>query len=81
MTQSNVLRSAPEKRNPVSNEHGDTSYYETMNEPRPKKSLNRDAAIDVEVLRAASCEVRCDLGRRAAHLLHDGSSGSRERQL
>ena len=30
MTQSNVLRQAPEKRNPVSNEHRDTSYHETM---------------------------------------------------
>ena len=81
VTKSDVLQQPPEERNPASNEHRDTSYDETINEPRVKESLNRDATVHVEVLRAASSEVGRDLGRRAAHLLHDASAGSRCRQV
>ena len=74
VTKRDVLRQAPKEWNPVSDEHGDTSNHETINQPCPKESLNRDTAVHVQVVGAASSEARHDLCRVATHLLHPASA-------
>jgi hypothetical protein len=57
--------------NPRSNQHGDACDDEPLNEPSPKKPLNRNPAIYVDMLEAASGNLQHDLGRSTRHVLHD----------
>jgi hypothetical protein len=70
-----IARQGAEERNSVSNEHRHASDDETLNEPRAQESLNRDPAVDVEVVGAAGSESRNDLSRRPCHLFNNASHG------
>jgi hypothetical protein len=68
MTEQNVMRQAAEERDTLSNEHRDTSDDEALNKPCAKESLNRDAAVYIEMLGTTGGKLRDDLIRRAGHL-------------
>ena len=75
VTEPNVARQGPEERNPVPDEYRHTSDNETLNEPRAQEPLNRDPAIDVEVVGTTGGELRDDLSRRPGHLFNNASAG------
>lgn len=75
VTKPNIIRQAAEKRNPISDEHRHASNDQTLNESRAQELLNRDAAVDVEMLCAACLELRNDLGGRASHLFNNAAGG------
>jgi hypothetical protein len=70
VTEPNVARQGAEERNSVSNEHGNTCDYEALNEPSPKKPLNGDPAINVNMADAANGKLRHDFGRIPRHTLY-----------
>jgi hypothetical protein len=59
-----VARQGAEERDPLSDEHGHAGDDETLNEPLAQEPLDRDPAVDVEVVSAARREPRDDLRRR-----------------
>src|SRR5260221_8214820 len=75
VTEPHIVRQGAEERNSVSNEHRHASDNEPFNEPRAQEPLNRDATIDVEVVRSTRREARNDLSRRPSHLFDNASSG------
>src|SRR5258707_11439027 len=46
----NVARHSAKQRNPAADQHGHTRNYQTLNKACSQKSLDRDAAVDVNVL-------------------------------
>jgi len=75
VTEPDVAREAAEERNSLTDEHRHASDDETLNEPRSQEPLNRDPAVDVEVLGPTNSESRNDLGRWSGHLFNNGSAG------
>ena len=57
-----ITRQRTEKRNAVTDEHRNPRDNEPLNKPSSEKSLNGYAAIYINVLEAASIELRDDLG-------------------
>src|SRR5664280_152319 len=76
VTEPHVARQGAEERDSVSNEHRHARDNETLNEPRAQEPLNRDPAVDVEVVGTARSESGNDLGRRPGHLFDDACAGS-----
>src|SRR5271157_5053164 len=70
VTEPYVSRQGAEERNSLSNQHRYASDNETLNLSRAQKPLNRDSTIDVEVVRATSCESRNNLRRSPGHLFN-----------
>jgi len=79
VTQSDVVRQAPERRNPVSNEHRDASDDETVDEPGAEEPLNRDPPVhaDVEVSgEALPADSRTVAAEDGPLLRPEGASGN-----
>jgi hypothetical protein len=66
-----VVWQRAEERDAVADEDRDTSDDEAFDEACAQEALNGDAAVDVEIVEAASSEIRDDLDRRTGHLLDD----------
>jgi len=73
VSERHVVRKAAEKRNAFADEHRDAGDDEPLNEARAQKSLNGDAAVDVEVVSARGREAPDDFGGLAAHLFDDAA--------
>src|SRR5207245_439376 len=74
VTEPDIARKSAEERNSVANEHRHASDDETFNESRAQKPLNRDPAVDVEMMGTSGRELRNDLGRSPGHLFN-GAAG------
>ncbi len=72
--QADVLWQRTEERDSFSDEHRDTSDDETVDQAGAEESLNGDAAIDVEVVRAGGGEFPHDFGGSAGHLFDCASA-------
>src|SRR5207344_1157761 len=78
--QHDVARYTAKERNPCTNEHRNASDHKALDQPVLQKALNRDPAIHVNVLDAASRKLRQDFGRSPGHTLHGSPArGGRER--
>jgi len=62
------VRQGAEEGDSVSDENGDASDDEALNESGAEESLDCDSAIDVEVVGAGGGELGNDFSRSAGHL-------------
>src|SRR5580658_4328281 len=76
--QLHVPRQGAKERNSLSDEHRYTSDNQSLHKPCAQKSLNRNSAVDIDVMDAVRSEFRNDLGRRTAHLLRIAAANSGE---
>jgi hypothetical protein len=72
------MRQAAEEGNAFAYEHGDTRDDEAVNQSGAQELLNRDSAVDVEVVDTTGSELRNDLCRGAGHLFDQASTGCGE---
>src|ERR1700693_4112247 len=70
VTQLDVVGQGAEQRDPVSNEHWNTGNGEVLNHAGAQEALNRNAAVNIEMMGAASGQFCHDLRRRSRHLFH-----------
>jgi hypothetical protein len=75
MSEADIVRYSAKERNSASNEYRYPSNDETLNEPRANKVLNRNAAVDVEMMRAGSRESGNDFAGGTAHVLNGSPFG------
>jgi hypothetical protein len=66
-----IARRGAKERDPRTDNHGDPSDSQALNEPSAQKRLNRKAAINVRMLKTATCKRCYDLLRSPDHFLHD----------
>src|SRR5439155_18081850 len=71
-----VVWQVAEERHAAADQHGHARDNQSLNEPRQKKPLNRDPAVDVNVPDAATLELRQDVARIPRHAL-DARAGRR----
>src|SRR6516225_4475780 len=62
MAQLHITRKRPEQRNAISDQHRHARDHDTLNETSSQKSLHRDPAVYVHVLRPAGGKPRGNLG-------------------
>src|SRR5438094_8583423 len=63
MTEMDVARQSAEQRNSVSNQHWHASDREALNESGAQELLDRDPAVDVQVVSTTRAQSRDDLSR------------------
>ena len=72
----NVVRESAEKRETFSDENWDAGDDEALNESGAQETLDRDSAVDVEVMSAGGFELRDYSGGCAGHLFDFASDYS-----
>ena len=71
-----VSRQRPEEGNALADEHRHPRNHETLNQPGAQEFLNRDPAVDVQIVDPSGRELRHDLRRCPGHLF-DRAAGDR----
>src|SRR4051812_24704632 len=74
MIEANVAREGAEERNPLANEHGQTTDDHTVDESGAEKFLNGDSAVHVKAHSTQRSKFGNNLCRRACHLLNDAAA-------
>jgi hypothetical protein len=74
VTKPNVMRQAAEEGNTFAYEHRDTRDDEAVNQSGAQELLNRNAAVDVDVVGATGSELRNDLFGWSGHLFDSASA-------
>ena len=77
MGEGDITLERAKERDAGTDEHRNTGDNEPVDETGVEKALDREPAIDVDVLDAARLEPRHDIGRLSGHVLHDGPRRSR----
>src|SRR5262249_52745469 len=76
--ESDIARCCAKERDSGPDEHGNACDNESLNKSGPKKPLDSDPAVYVNMPDAASFELRHDFGRIPRHALHHSPGGGRK---
>ena len=71
MTEADVTRERAKERNPLADEHGQTTDDQAVYEPGTQELLNGDSTVHVETAGTGCSKFGDNLGRRSRYQLND----------